>query len=423
LGTGRTLLKKASQLSPGTHTITVTGTDGATATGFASVSIQVGAASPPSFADLSLEQSGSPEPAVAGNNVTYTLRVVHEAGDPATGVTVSDTLPAGVAFVSANATQGACGQAAGLVTCNLGSLAEDASATVTIVVTPPSMGLITNSATVSAGQVDPTPANNASDLDTVVDPRGMTDLAIEKTDSVDPVPLGGALTYTLQVTNHGGNTAKAPAVSDTLPPGTSFVAASGAGWSCNFASGTLTCTRPSLGIGAAPPITIAVTAPATPGSILNTASVSFADPDTTPGNNSGSATTQVGGVGPAPSNFHTLAPCRVVDTRDTAGPYGAPPLSANSERVFTITGQCGVPVNARAVAFNVTVTGSTSPGHLTMYPGGTGLPLASMLNFSAGQTRANNAIIPLGTGGTVAATAGLNSGTVHLILDINGYFD
>jgi uncharacterized repeat protein (TIGR01451 family) len=423
LGPGRTLLKRANQLSAGTHTITVTGTDAATATGFASVTIQVGAAAPATFADLSLDQSSSPTPPIAGNNVTFALQVTNKGKDTATGVTLTDTLPAGVAFVSTNPSQGTCGQAAGVVTCNLGSLADNAIATVSVVVTPPAPGPLTNSASVSAGEADPTPADNTSDLETAVDQRGMTDLSIEKTDSTDPVPLGGALTYTLQVTNLGPNTAKLLTVTDPLPAGVAYVASSGAGWTCGFASGTVTCTRPSLGSGAAPPITIAVTAPSAPGSVMNTASVSFADPDSATGNNSESETTQVGVAGPAPANFHTLIPCRIADTRDPVGPFGGPPLAAGLERTFTVAGRCGIPATAKAVSFNVTITGPTSPGHISLYPGGTTLPLVSTMNFSPGQTRANNAIIVLGAGGTLAVTSGQGSGTVHFILDTNGYFE
>jgi uncharacterized repeat protein (TIGR01451 family)/CSLREA domain-containing protein len=300
LGTGRTLLRKASQLTAGNHTITVTGTDSTTAAVSASVAIQVATAAPSTFADLSLEQSPSPQPPIAGSDLIYALRVANRGRDAATAVTLADILPSGVGFVSASATQGSCGQALGVVTCDLGSLEADAVATITIVVSPPSAGTITNSASVSAAEADPVPANNSFSLETLVEAAGATDLAIEKTDSADPIPVSGTLTYTLQVTNLGGNTAGALSVSDTLPLGTGFTAAKGAGWGCEFASGAVTCARPSLGIGAAPPITIAVTAPSAAGSIMNMASVSFGQIDTVPGNNSGSATTQVEQDAPSP---------------------------------------------------------------------------------------------------------------------------
>jgi hypothetical protein len=77
---------------------------------------------------------------------------------------------------------------------------------------------------------------------------------------------------------------------------------------------------------------------------------------------------------------------------------------------------------AKSVAVNVTVTEPASQGYLTLFPSGTTPPLASTINFRAGQTRANNAILPLGSGGTISVFSGQPTGTVHFILDVTGYF-
>jgi hypothetical protein len=119
--------------------------------------------------------------------------------------------------------------------------------------------------------------------------------------------------------------------------------------------------------------------------------------------------------------FYTVAPCRVVDTRNPNGPYGGPALSANTARVFTVTGQCGIPTAAKAVLANVEVTGSTVAGNLTLYPNGIPLPVAAVINYSAGQTRANNATLTLGGAGDFVVWCAQGSGTVHFILDVNGY--
>jgi hypothetical protein len=141
---------------------------------------------------------------------------------------------------------------------------------------------------------------------------------------------------------------------------------------------------------------------------------------------SGTYTLSVTGTLGTPNNtsFYTLSPCRVLDTRDPDGPRGGPALSAGVVRTFTITDtdRCLVPVTARSVAVNITVTQPTTLGHLTLFPGGTAPPLASTINFQAEQTRANNAILPLGSGGTLSVVSGQPSGTVHFILDVNGYF-
>jgi len=123
---------------------------------------------------------------------------------------------------------------------------------------------------------------------------------------------------------------------------------------------------------------------------------------------------------PNNSSFYTVTPCRVLDTRDASG---APALIAGATRTFTIVGgPCMVPSTAKAVSVNVTVTQPTSPGHLTLFPGGTAAPLASTINFRDGQTRANNAIVPLGASGTMSVLDGQGSGTTQFILDVNGYF-
>lgn len=88
-----------------------------------------------------------------------------------------------------------------------------------------------------------------------------------------------------------------------------------------------------------------------------------------------------------------------------------------------MAGQCGIPASASAVSLNLTVTGATGPGYLTVYPQGGAVPFASTINFRVGQTRANNAIIPLGPGGGIAIFYGQASGnTVDVIVDVNGYF-
>ena len=92
-------------------------------------------------------------------------------------------------------------------------------------------------------------------------------------------------------------------------------------------------------------------------------------------------------------------------------------------RGFVIAGQCGVPPSAHAISANLTVTQGATGGHITVHPWGTSTPLASSVNYRAGQTRANNAVVPLGVAGDIAVFAGLPSGTVHFILDINGYFE
>jgi hypothetical protein len=126
-------------------------------------------------------------------------------------------------------------------------------------------------------------------------------------------------------------------------------------------------------------------------------------------------------LAPPAARFFTVAPCRLVDTRGNPGPFGAPALSAGTTRTFTIAGQCSVPVTARAVSVNITATGPSAPGDLRLYPANMALPLASNLNYSAGQTRANNAILSLNGAGALTVFCEQASGTVDFVLDVNGY--
>ncbi|MFN2386954.1 MAG: hypothetical protein ABR576_11840 [Thermoanaerobaculia bacterium] len=124
-----------------------------------------------------------------------------------------------------------------------------------------------------------------------------------------------------------------------------------------------------------------------------------------------------------PRRFHTLAPCRLVDTRMANGPRGGPALAAGIERTFMLAGVCGVPASARVLTLNVTVTGATSLGHIVLRAGGTAGVSTSNVNYAVGQTRANSAIVTLSAASELVARANQSSGTVHVILDVTGYME
>jgi len=112
-----------------------------------------------------------------------------------------------------------------------------------------------------------------------------TDLAITKQASVPTAIAGVPFTYTIQVTNNGPNTATSLSMTDTLPAGLTYNSASGTGWTCGFATGTVTCTLPTLAVGSANPINISVTPTNTSGSYTNTATISSANTDPVSTNN------------------------------------------------------------------------------------------------------------------------------------------
>ncbi len=125
-----------------------------------------------------------------------------------------------------------------------------------------------------------------------------------------------------------------------------------------------------------------------------------------------------------PSQYHTITPCRLLDTRNPNGPFGGPALDANVDRTFDVdAGACLVPATADAVYVNVTITQPTVAGNARLWPAGAPFPLVSALNYAAGQTRGNNGIFGLNANGEFTIRATQASGTAHVIVDVVGYFE
>ena len=118
-------------------------------------------------ADLSIEVFGSPDPVRQGDTLTYVITVRNGGPGAATNVTLTDTLPGGVDFLSASPSQGTCTGTATVV-CTLGDVANGATVTVSIQVLAKTVGSLTNSAVVSA-ELDSNPANNTAATMTTVD--------------------------------------------------------------------------------------------------------------------------------------------------------------------------------------------------------------------------------------------------------------
>ncbi len=128
--------------------------------------------------------------------------------------------------------------------------------------------------------------------------------------------------------------------------------------------------------------------------------------------------------GRAPSRLHTLAPCRLLDTRGAAGPFGGPALPPGSTRLFLLAGRCGVPPSARALSVNLTAVLPAAAGWLGLRPAAATPPApTSVLNFAPLRVRANNAVVSLsGDGGALAVVSG-SPGAVDVVLDVNGWFE
>ena len=121
-------------------------------------------------ADLVVTQVDSPDPVLVENRLTYTVTVDNNGPSSAPEVVVTDTLPTDVTFVSATPNQGSCSHTSGTVTCNLGTLADGASATVTILVIPSTLGALSNTVNVTSGITYSDLATNSTAATTTSEP-------------------------------------------------------------------------------------------------------------------------------------------------------------------------------------------------------------------------------------------------------------
>ena len=223
-------------------------------------------------ADLAVQQTDAPDPAVVNGSVTYLATVTNAGPSTAQSVTLSDSLPNSATLQSATPSQGTCGPGpSGFVICALGDLAPGAAATVTVTVHPFNSETLINHVDVSSSVTpDPNVANNSWNELTTVLP-----LTADVSISVSHVPaqpvVGEPLTYAITATNGGPSTATTVVVTDTLPSGVTFVSVSDD--NCSVYGTQVTCQAGSLAPGEFRTFTVVVT-PHAAQPITNTATVS-----------------------------------------------------------------------------------------------------------------------------------------------------
>ncbi|MBI4260743.1 MAG: DUF11 domain-containing protein [Actinobacteria bacterium] len=232
----------------------------------------------PECADVTMDKSVSEDPAALGSQLVYTLTVRNDGPGPAEDVAVTDFLPAEVTFVSSDPGEPTCVHDAGIVMCDLGTLAGGAEATITITVTADELGEIGNVGNVDTTSLESTKSNNvASVLTTVEEPPPEADVSITKSDSPDPAHVGDAITYTLVVTNNGPDAAQDVTVTDSLPAGVTFASVDPGDPTCGPTLGTVTCLLGTMASGESRTITITVNASSV-GTHTNTAVVTSSSP-------------------------------------------------------------------------------------------------------------------------------------------------
>jgi uncharacterized repeat protein (TIGR01451 family) len=233
-----------------------------------------------------------------GDTVTFTVSVTNSGTGDANGVTISDLLPAGVTFVSSNASQGSYVSGTGVWT--VGTVPASGSATLQIVATVntgTAGSTITNTATLTASTpADPTPGDNADSASLAV---GQPDLSITKTTSASQVRSGDRVTFTIVVTNSGAADATSVTVTDLLPAGLTYVSSDPSQGTYDSGTGIWTVgTLPAAGS-----VTLEIVADVTAAqgtTVTNVATITASTPaDATPGDNSGSAAVTAVLVAPA----------------------------------------------------------------------------------------------------------------------------
>jgi hypothetical protein len=251
----------------------------------------------------------------------------------------------------------------------------------------------------------------ASDPTTIVSPT--LGIAVSHSGNFAQGQAGGQ--YSIVVTNALGAapTGGTVTVTESVPAGLTLTSMAGTGWTC---PGGPTCTRnDSLPGGSSfPPITatvdIAQTAPTV---VANGATVSAAGLPAIAATDSTIVTSQA-------LRFLPITPCRVADTRGSAGVFGGPAIAGGTSRDFPIpAGACGIPATARAYSLDVAVVPPGPLGFLTVWPAGQPRPVAATLNSTDGRTKASAALIAGGAGGAISVFA---TNATDVVLDISGYF-
>ncbi len=271
---------------PLTHWITATATD---TNGSTSEFSRARRVSRPDSIDLEVTLADSADPAARATSFFYTLSVTNNGPTNATGVIATDTLPAGLSYVSAVSSQGGCSQAAGVVTCNIGALAAGAGAVVTITVNATATGQVFNNASATANEIENDPSNNSASEATLL---GIADLRVRTTDSPDPVVAGQTVTYTVTATNAGPDSATGATLTFYVDTFNIITGASVSQGSYTLGGNYFTCVFGTIPLNGSATLTVAAV-PTVTGTNYNYANDSALESDPDFGNNNTNQPTAV----------------------------------------------------------------------------------------------------------------------------------
>jgi uncharacterized repeat protein (TIGR01451 family) len=270
------------------------------------------------LADVSVTKAASNNTPNVGENITFTIIANNAGPSTATGVVVTDALPTGYTFVSANAPAGSTyDNTSGLWT--IGSLNSGVNTSLTITATVNATGSYANTATVRATETDPTPTNNTATSTPV--PVALADVAIVKTISKAAPNVGANVTFTLTASNAGPSNATGVNVTDLLPSGYTFVSATSSIGTYN--NTTNLWNIGNLGNGANATLNIVATVNAN-GNYTNEASIAADQNDPSTTNNSSSVEStpvdvRIAKTGPATASAGTTVSYKLTISNEGTG--------------------------------------------------------------------------------------------------------
>lgn len=298
-------------------------------------------------ADVAIAKTG-PASFTADSNVIYTIDVTNNGPLVANNVFVDDPTPAGLTFVS---NSGAC---SGPFPCGLGALAVGQTVTITATFHVPSNYVgtsIVNTASVSSSTIDVSSANNSSTATTPRASGGIAELSIVK--SGPGVATTGTVEFIIAITNNGPNAATGIVVSDPTPSGLSFVSSTGACTSFPCVLGTL---APQQSAVMQTKYFVLAAAGST---VTNTASVTSAETDPVPVNNTSSAAVVIQSAPTCPSAApQPIAPINNVAVSSPVA-FSWSAIAGATQYIVTIHGPNGV----------TTINSTTTSTSATLAPG------------------------------------------------------